>query len=896
MLRGNTATASFTVTIGDTEDPVISGVPANITQATDAGVNTAVVTWTAPTAADNVGVTSFTSTHNPGDTFPLGATTVTYTATDAAGNTATASFTVTIGDTEDPVISGVPANITQATDAGVNTAVVTWTAPTAADNVVVTSFTSTHNPGDTFPLGATTVTYTATDAAGNTATASFTVTIGDSQPPVLTVPADIVVSTDAGLASAVVNFTPTATDNSGIAPTIVSSPASGSTFAIGTTTVTVTATDGAGNMTTVTFTVTVNDNEPPVVTVPADIVVSADPGLATAVVVFAATATDNSGGTPTVTASPASGSAFSIGVTTVTVTATDGDGNQSVATFTVTVNDDQPPVFTSFPDDIALTVPFGSSGANVSYVEPVATDNVPGVVVTRTAGPGPGSLFPVGVTTVTYEARDAAGNVATISFLVTLTEEDPAEVEIIVTSTEDGSVDFSSSEAVFNFNLNVAGGSGTSGPLLVAAGSYTFAFALPQNFGVTGSSCTDPGGQIDAKARTGAISVSAGATLSCTINIANTAAKTAEIIRSFLHTRGRLILSHQPDETRRMERLTGSHSSRGLSLSGHRLPGTSLLPFSASVASDEASFSWSLQRARSQLAKWRSEDLQFEGSSSDAVAIAPAGVSATRSINPVSEDSASGRFDLWVEARLARYEIDSQKGHFGIIHAGADYLATANLLVGIGGQVDLTDQDVTGGGEIGGVGWMAGPYLTARLSELIYFDARAAAGRSYNKISPFGTYTDSFDADRWLVTAALFGNFDFDALNVRPEVRLSYFDEKSESYTDQLGAFIPEQHIRIGELEFGPKFTWTNQLEDGTLLKPFFALEGIWTFEASANEDSVNQGEFVTEEGLRGRVKAGMDLIKPGLGEFSTEISYDGIGDDDFEAWSGKVWLTIPLN
>jgi hypothetical protein len=24
--------------------------------------------------------------------------------------------------------------------------------------------------------------------------------------------------------------------------------------------------------------------------------------------------------------------------------------------------------------------------------------------------------------------------------------------------------------------------------------------------------------------------------------------------------------------------------------------------------------------------------------------------------------------------------------------------------------------------------------------------------------------------------------------------------------------------------------------------------------------------------------------------------SYDGIGDDDFEAWSGKLWLNIPLD
>ena len=80
----------------DDEMPVISSTPADISQSTDATLATAVVTWSAPTANDNSGVVTLTSTHNPGDTFSLGATTVTYTAVDAAANMATDSFTVTI--------------------------------------------------------------------------------------------------------------------------------------------------------------------------------------------------------------------------------------------------------------------------------------------------------------------------------------------------------------------------------------------------------------------------------------------------------------------------------------------------------------------------------------------------------------------------------------------------------------------------------------------------------------------------------------------------------------------------------------------------------------------------------------------------------------------------------
>ncbi len=80
----------------------------------------------------------------------------------------------------------------------------------------------------------------------------------DVTDPVITVPADITVSAT-GPQGAAVSFTATATDNTDGAITPVCVPASGSTFAIGTTAVVCTATDAAGNSATGTFNVTVTD-------------------------------------------------------------------------------------------------------------------------------------------------------------------------------------------------------------------------------------------------------------------------------------------------------------------------------------------------------------------------------------------------------------------------------------------------------------------------------------------------------------------------------------------------------------------------------------------------------------------------------------------------------------
>ncbi|MGH9144419.1 MAG: HYR domain-containing protein, partial [Vicinamibacterales bacterium] len=111
--------------------------------------------------------------------------------------------------------------------------------------------------GSTFPLGTRPVDCSATDAAGNTATGRFNVTVIDTTPPGLTLPANIVTAASSASGSAV-SYTATASDLVSGAVAVGCLPASGSTFAVGTTTVACSATDAAGNHANGSFTVTVN--------------------------------------------------------------------------------------------------------------------------------------------------------------------------------------------------------------------------------------------------------------------------------------------------------------------------------------------------------------------------------------------------------------------------------------------------------------------------------------------------------------------------------------------------------------------------------------------------------------------------------------------------------------
>ncbi|XP_034532135.1 sushi, von Willebrand factor type A, EGF and pentraxin domain-containing protein 1 isoform X3 [Notolabrus celidotus] len=96
---GNQANCSFTVTVIDTEPPVIDRCRSPPTvQATD--TETAAVVWEVPQFSDNSGGRlTVSSSHTPGSQFPVGETLVQYTATDAAGNSRTCNFTVTVQGT-----------------------------------------------------------------------------------------------------------------------------------------------------------------------------------------------------------------------------------------------------------------------------------------------------------------------------------------------------------------------------------------------------------------------------------------------------------------------------------------------------------------------------------------------------------------------------------------------------------------------------------------------------------------------------------------------------------------------------------------------------------------------------------------------------------------------------
>ena len=274
----------------------------------------------------------------------------------------------------------------------------------------------------TLAVGAFNIANTNTTGAklGAGASSSYLVTVSgpppDTTAPKLSMPAEV--NTEAtSAAGAAVSYTVSATDpdNSSTSLTVICSPSTASTFALGTTPVACSASDPAGNKSNGSFNVTVVDTTPPAVTVPADLSKEAT-SASGATAAYSASATDLVDGSVAVTCNPASGSTFPLGDTTVSCGATDAHNNSASKTFKVTVVDTTPPAIT-VPAN--MTIPATSaSGAAATYVTS-ATDLVDGSV-TPVCSPASGSTFDPGATSVTCTATDSHGNSASKSFTVTV--------------------------------------------------------------------------------------------------------------------------------------------------------------------------------------------------------------------------------------------------------------------------------------------------------------------------------------------------------------------------------------------------------------------------------------------------------------------------------------------
>ncbi|MBK9760648.1 MAG: HYR domain-containing protein [Flavobacteriales bacterium] len=416
---GNSSNCNFNVVVTDATPPTFGATPSMLGY-----VPSNACTITAPnypTPTDNCPgvIVQYVSGPNPGDALAPGSYQMKYRALDAAGLfSAEQTLNVTVQDTIKPTITSCPSGVNVGTTVGLCTGVASWNAPSVSDNCTGSTIMQTAGPvsGSAFPTGTTTITYTATDAYANTATCSFNVNVVDSEPATITCPSDTTIDQQPGQCTGNYMYAvPVINDNCGgpWSALFMGGLAPGD-FPVGTTTNTYTGSVG-GTTLTCEFDVTVLDLEDPSIIPPANVLASTNSGCtATGVALGTPVTADNCGVATVSNDAPAS---FPVGTTNVTWTVTDNAGRQATSTQTVTVSDMQAPLVTC-PGAVVVNAAPGACNAIASF-NATATDNC-GASPSITYSLNPGTVFPVGVTTVTVTATDGLNVSAPCTFTVTV--------------------------------------------------------------------------------------------------------------------------------------------------------------------------------------------------------------------------------------------------------------------------------------------------------------------------------------------------------------------------------------------------------------------------------------------------------------------------------------------
>ncbi|MBK9107388.1 MAG: HYR domain-containing protein [Saprospiraceae bacterium] len=421
---GNTNTCVQQINVQDTMRPVIN-CPSTMTVNCDGAKDPGVTGMATATDNCHLAVNSFSNS----DVIILGSCagnytiSRTWTATDSCGNTNTCVQQITVQDTMRPVIN-CPSTMTVNCDGAKDPGVTGMATATDNCHLAVNSF--LHSDAITLGgcAGNYTIqrTWTATDSCGNTNTCVQQINVQDTMRPVINCPSTMTVNCDGAKDPGVTGMA-TATDNCAIAVTDVNFNdvrIDGSCSAQYEIIRSWIATDSCGNVNTCTQSIQVQDTIRPMIFCQSVVVYLNDIGEAgidpeDVVLTFSDNCAFQGFSVDRV-----SFSCLDRDLVQVNVTAFDSCGNISECITNVQVLDTIAPILFC-PKDTSIVAALGNCKAKFDY-EITASDNCDLAVIHQTDGTGlqSGSLFPEGLTVLSYGASDSKGNIAACSFGVTI--------------------------------------------------------------------------------------------------------------------------------------------------------------------------------------------------------------------------------------------------------------------------------------------------------------------------------------------------------------------------------------------------------------------------------------------------------------------------------------------
>ncbi len=246
---------------------------------------------------------------------------------------------------------------------------------------------------------------------------------------------------------------------------------------------------------------------------------------------------------------------------------------------------------------------------------------------------------------------------------------------------------------------------------------------------------------------------------------------------------------------------------------------------------------------------------------------------------------------LWVRLNGSWTNETSRETQYVFGAFGSHYAISPQLLVGGMVELDYVRQQ-DGVEKVDGQGWLAGFYVVARApNHPLFFDGRLLYGQTTNDVSPFGTYEDRFETERWLAQVKFSGELAYSATTVIPSLQLTYTTDEQQSYTNSLDILIPQQGVEVGQLELAVDFRHQIPLKnDRTALELTGGIAAI----GSATRGTGNADLVTPEyEGGRARLKMGTNYTLENGSKLILDTFYDGIGTGGYESYGLQLGFSL---
>lgn len=421
-VNNNTSSGTATVTVVDTISPnvIAQGITIYLDASGNATANPADVN-NGSTDACGIDPSSFALSQTSFTCVDLGDNSVTFSLSDVNNNTASTSVIVTVEDTINPM--AVSQDITVYLDANATVTISGLDIDGGStDNCSVVNRSVSKSTFNCDDLGLNTITFVVFDGSGNMDSTTAEVTVIDTNQAIIQTRNPTVYLDSLGNANITfADLDSGSVANCGIA-SITVTPDQFSCADIGPNSVNFTIVDVSNNVTTGNPTVTILDSVAPVVTVYPPDTVYVGSNTCAALVNWKPFIQVFDACSPTFTISSAQPDVLLLGGGThvLQFTVEDMYGNSRGHSHTFHVIDTFPPVITGVPADVTLAAN-SNCEAPYSWTSPTASDNCTGVSMSATHVPG--SIFPIGTTTVTYTATDAGGLTTVASFNVNVLDQ-----------------------------------------------------------------------------------------------------------------------------------------------------------------------------------------------------------------------------------------------------------------------------------------------------------------------------------------------------------------------------------------------------------------------------------------------------------------------------------------